>query len=55
MTGPKASASPEVPAQMPIALLLALDSGYRCRSIESVPGSLAAAPMPITARPAMSS
>ena len=39
---------------MPIALLLALASGYRWRSIDSVPGSLAAAPMPITARPAMS-
>ena len=39
---------------MPIALLLALASGYSCRSIDSVPGSLAAAPMPITARPAMS-
>src|ERR1700689_2838922 len=54
MSGPAARANPDVAAQMPIALLLALASGYRCRSIERVPGSLAAAPMPITARPAMS-
>ena len=53
-TGPAASAKPEVPAQTPIARLLALASGYRWRSIDSVPGSLAAAPRPITARPAMS-
>src|SRR5579875_1197230 len=51
--GPAASARPDVPAQMPIALFLALASGYRWRSIDRVPGSLAAAPMPITARPAM--
>ena len=49
-----ASASPDIPAQIPIALLLALESVYSCRSIDSVPGSLAAAPKPMTARPAMS-
>ena len=54
MTGPAASANPDVAAHTPIARLLALASGYRCRSIDSVPGSLAAAPSPITARPAMS-
>src|SRR5580658_846717 len=53
-TGPMASAKPDVPAQTPIARLLALASGYSWRSIDSVPGSLAAAPTPITARPAMS-
>ena len=53
-TGPAASANPDVAAHTPIARLLALASGYRWRSIESVPGSLAAAPRPITARPAIS-
>ena len=41
-------------AHTPIARLRARASGYRWRSIDSVPGSLAAAPRPITARPAMS-
>ena len=53
-TGPAASANPEVAAHTPIARLLALSSGYSWRSMDSVPGSLAAAPRPITARPAMS-
>ncbi len=37
-----------------MARFLARASGYRWRSIDRVPGSLAAAPRPITARPAMS-
>ena len=52
-TGPMASAKPEVAAHTPIARLRLLASGYRCRSIDKVPGSLAAAPRPITARPAI--
>ena len=50
-TGPAASANPEVAAHTPIARLLARSSGYSWRSMDSVPGSLAAAPRPITARP----
>ena len=53
-TGPMASAKPDVPAHTPMARLRARASGYRWRSMDRVPGSLAAAPMPITARPAMS-
>ena len=53
MTGPMASAKPEVAAHTPMAQLRSLASGYRCRSIDNVPGSLAAAPRPITARPAI--
>ena len=53
-TGPAASANPDVAAHTPIARLRARASGYKWRSIDSVPGSLAAAPRPITARPAMS-
>ena len=43
-TGPAASANPDVAAHMPIARLRALASGYRWRSIDSMAGSLAAAP-----------
>src|SRR5947208_57312 len=53
-TGPAASANPDVAAHTPTARLLARASGYRWRSMDRVPGSLAAAPRPITARPAMS-
>ena len=41
-------------AHAPIARLRARSSANRWRSIDSVPGSLAAAPRPITARPAIS-
>ena len=53
-TGPAASANPDVAAHTPMARFLARASGYRWRSMDRVPGSLAAAPRPITARPAMS-
>ena len=53
-TGPAASANPDVAAHTPTARFLARASGYRWRSMDRVPGSLAAAPRPITARPAMS-
>ncbi len=53
MTGPRASASPETPAQIPTARARARSSVYTWRSTESVPGSLAAAPRPMMARPAM--
>ncbi len=52
-TGPAASANPDVAAHTPMARFLARASGYRWRSMDRVPGSLAAAPRPITARPAM--
>ena len=53
-TGPTASASPDTAAQIPTARSLARFSVYTCRSMDSVPGSLAAAPRPMTARPAIS-
>ena len=53
MTGPTARASPDTAAQTPTARVRVRSSVYRCRSIDRVPGSLAAAPRPITARPAM--
>ena len=54
MTGPSARASPETAAQTPSASALVSRSGYTCRMIDKVPGSLAAAPTPMTTRPAMS-
>jgi hypothetical protein len=53
-TGPTARASPDTAAHTPIARSRARCSVYTCRSMDSVPGSLAAAPSPITARPAIS-
>jgi len=53
MAGPRASASPQTAVQTPTALSRSRSSGYRWRSMDSVPGSLAAAPRPITARPAI--
>ncbi len=54
MTGPSARASPETAAQTPRASARVPRSGYTWRMIDSVPGSLAAAPTPMTTRPAMS-
>ena len=54
MTGPRASARPDTAAQTPMAQSRLRLSVYRCRSIDRVPGSLAAAPSPMTARPAIS-
>ena len=54
MTGPRASASPQTAVHTPTARARARSSGYRWRSMDSVPGSLAAAPSPITARPPIS-
>ena len=48
-TGPTARARPDTAVQTPRALVRVRSSVYRCRSIDSVPGSLAAAPSPITA------
>jgi len=53
MTGPRARASPDTAAQIPTARVRVRSSVYRCRSMDRVPGSLAAAPKPMTARPAM--
>ena len=53
MTGPSARASPDTAAQIATALVRLRSSVYRCRSMDRVPGSLAAAPKPMTARPAM--
>jgi hypothetical protein len=52
-TGPSASENPETAAQTPSARLRLRSSGYRCLIIDSVPGSLAAAPRPMTARAAI--
>ena len=54
MTGPSARASPETAAQTPSASARVSRSGYTWRMIDSVPGSLAAAPIPMTTRPPMS-
>ena len=54
ITGPSARARPDTAAQMPMARSRLRRSVYRCRSMDSVPGSLAAAPSPMTARPAIS-
>jgi hypothetical protein len=54
-TGPSASENPDTAAQTPSARLRLRSSGYRCRIIDKVPGSLAAAPSPMTARAAISS
>ena len=54
-TGPSASENPDTAAQTPSARLRLRSSGYRCRIIDNVPGSLAAAPSPMTARAAISS
>jgi hypothetical protein len=53
-TGPSASENPETAAQLPSARLRLRSSGYSCRIIDSVPGSLAAAPRPRTDRAAIS-
>lgn len=53
MAGPWASASPQTAVQTPTARSRSRSSGYRWRSVDSVPGSLAAAPRPITAQPAI--
>ena len=55
ITGPRARPRPVTAAHTPRAQLRVRSSGYRWRSIDRVPGSLAAAPIPITARPAISS
>ena len=54
MTGPAASARPDTAVHTPRARLRARSSSYTCRSIDRVPGSLAAAPRPMTARAAIS-
>src|SRR5579875_693797 len=53
MTGPSASDSPDTADQAPSARARCVRSGNSCRITDSVPGSEAAAPMPITARPPM--
>src|SRR5690349_11035926 len=53
-TGPSASENPDTAAQTPSARLRLRSSGYSCRIIDKVPGSLAAAPSPMTDRAAMS-
>src|SRR5215469_11261440 len=52
-TGPSASEKPDTAAQTPSARLRLRSSAYSCLIMDSVPGSLAAAPSPITARPAI--
>src|SRR5579875_4116048 len=54
MTGPRAIANPDTAAHAPRAWARTRSSGNRCRITDSVPGSEAAAPRPITTRPAMS-
>ena len=54
MTGPSARARPDTPAQTPTARARLRSPVYRWRSMDRVPGSLAAAPRPMTARPAIS-
>ncbi len=54
MTGPMASASPDTAAQIPSARARRRRLGYRCRIMDSVPGSEHAAPIPMTTRPAIS-
>ena len=54
MTGPRASARPETAAHTPSASARVSRSGYTCRMMDKVPGSLAAAPIPMMTRPAMS-
>ena len=53
MTGPRARARPETAAQTPSASARVSRSGYTCRMMDSVPGSLAAAPTPMMTRPAI--
>ena len=53
ITGPRARAELETAAQTPSARARSRPSGNRCRIIDSVPGSEAAAPTPITTRPMM--
>ena len=47
MTGPRASARPDTAAHTPSASARVSRSGYTCLMMESVPGSLAAAPIPM--------
>ena len=47
MTGPRARASPDTAAQTPKASARVSRSGYTCRMMDKVPGSLAAAPIPM--------
>ena len=54
MSGPMASARPEMPAHMPIACARSLGSGKVLVRIESVLGIMIAPPTPCRARPAMS-
>jgi hypothetical protein len=54
MTGPRAKASPDTAAHTPSASARVSRSGYTCLMIDRVPGSLAAAPIPMVTRPAMS-
>ncbi len=53
MTGPRASARPDTAAHTPSASARVSRSGYTCRMMERVPGSLAAAPTPMMTRPAI--
>src|SRR5580765_8475938 len=52
-TGPSASASPDTADHAPRARARSPRSGNSWRITDSVPGSLAAAPTPMTARPAI--
>ena len=54
MSGPTASARPEIPAHMPMACARSLGSGKVLVRIESVLGSMMAPPTPWKTRPAMS-
>ncbi len=54
ITGPAARARPDTAVHTPSARVRARSSVYRWRIMDRVPGSLAAAPRPITARPAIS-
>ena len=47
MTGPRASARPDTAAHTPSASARVSRSGYTCLMIDRVPGSLAAAPIPM--------
>jgi hypothetical protein len=53
MSGPRASPRLDTAAQIPSERARWARSGYRCLIIDRVPGSEAAAPTPMTTRPAM--
>jgi len=54
ISGPSASPRLDTAAQIPRERARSARSVYSCRIIERVPGSEAAAPMPMTTRPAIS-